>query len=356
MRSNRLALFESSPITPLSPVSDNNKRSLPEEILLLRYGSNSYTRNGVSGEILFTEEDAENLLGDFRKRARDLVIDYEHQSLSGEKAPAAGWISALEKTQEGLLARIKYWTKEAEEFLLKGEYRYFSPTLLFSRKGKTLSAIHSVALTNHPAMHGIDPLTAGDLALSAGEDLSERQEEKAGFTYPETENSNETKGEFMDEILEKAGLLSLASSDAVTRKEALLSHLTALQEKAETAEAFLEKHHFASFHEASSELENAALLHRKEMFREAFSEGKLTENMLPWAEAFADAAPELFRKWLENAPRIVPGNEVPKPFSSSYEKCSSFSGEEEKIFAMLGLTPREVGKTLDDLSGTGRTL
>lgn len=347
MRSSRLALFEPSPV---SPVSDTHQRTLPEEILLLRYGSNSYTKNGLSGEIIFTEEDAETILADFQKRGKDLVIDYEHQSLSGSKAPAAGWIDSLEKTASGLLARIKYWTKEAEEFLLRGEYRYFSPTFCFSRKGKSLSAIHSVALTNHPAMHGIDPLTAGDLALSADDEEAGEKEEEAEFTYPDP-NSTPEQEDLMDGLLEKASLLSLVSSDGAAKKAALIAHLDALQKKAEKAETFLHEHNFASFHDAEDALKKAACRERDQMLEKAFEEGKLMESMREWAEALADTAPELFRKWLETAPRILPCNEVPSLSCKGKSKALLFSDEEEKIFAMLGLTPHEVGKSQNTFSG-----
>ncbi len=38
----------------------------------------------------------------FQSRGVDLVIDYEHQSLQGERAPAAGWIKGLEARPDGL--------------------------------------------------------------------------------------------------------------------------------------------------------------------------------------------------------------------------------------------------------------
>ena len=62
----------------------------------------------------------------------------------------------------GLTAHVKYWTDKASNHLADGEYRYFSPTLLFGPDGG-VAAIHSVALTNHPALHGVAALVANDL-------------------------------------------------------------------------------------------------------------------------------------------------------------------------------------------------
>ena len=130
MKLSRLAFFDGT-----SPVADTNLRTLPESMLLIRYGKTAFTKGGIRGEFDFREEDADGVIREFASRGRDLVIDFEHQSLSGGKAPAAGWIGELYKNAEGLCAKVKYWTREAEKFLLNGEYRYFSPTLFFSRSG-----------------------------------------------------------------------------------------------------------------------------------------------------------------------------------------------------------------------------
>lgn len=143
-----------------------NARMPPETMELIRYGRNNFTIDGKSGSFDFSEEDADHVIAEFQDRRRDLVIDFEHQTLSGGEAPAAGWIDKLEKGTNGLTAHIKYWTDAAAEYLRKGEYRYFSPTLLFS--DHEVNALHSVALTNHPALHKLDALVAGDVTTRKG--------------------------------------------------------------------------------------------------------------------------------------------------------------------------------------------
>ena len=147
--------------------ADNQSRTAPERIPLIPYGRNSYTRDGKSGEFNFTERDADAIIAEFTERARDLVIDYEHQTLAGSEAPAAGWINELVKTPDGLEAGVKYWTDHAKARLESGEYRYFSPVLIFGSGGGP-SALHSVALTNHPALHGVPALVANDFKPAAG--------------------------------------------------------------------------------------------------------------------------------------------------------------------------------------------
>lgn len=147
--------------------ADNQPRMAPERIPLIPYGRNSFTRDGKSGEFNFTERDADAIIAEFTERARDLVIDYEHQTLAGSEAPAAGWINELIKTPDGLEAGVKYWTDHAKARLESGEYRYFSPVLIFGSCGGP-AALHSVALTNHPALHGVPALVANDFKPAAG--------------------------------------------------------------------------------------------------------------------------------------------------------------------------------------------
>ncbi len=73
----------------------------PSEFLLVRYGDNDFTKGEEMGRFAFDEESADHVIADFAKRGKDVVVDYEHQTLSGNEAPAAGWIRALAKTAAG---------------------------------------------------------------------------------------------------------------------------------------------------------------------------------------------------------------------------------------------------------------
>ena len=265
-----------------SPVRDTNKRTLPEEFLLLKYGKNSYTKDDHEGEFFFSPEDADKITEEFHNRGKDLVIDFEHQSISGQKAPAAGWIRDLKNKEEGLAAIITYWTKEAEELILSGKYRYFSPVLYFSGDSGNVTAIHSVALTNHPALHNIPPLAANDL----------------------TGSTNTLCG----------------------------------QEK----EIFFRTHRIKNFADADKLLFQAEEIVRKEKLRIAFSRGILTENMRSWANDLLKANPALFDVWCQTAPRIVPDNLYTDQASLPEEKPSPTALEKE-IFSMLGLTENKDG-------------
>jgi phage I-like protein len=107
-------------------------------------------------------ESLERVLQAHRKKQLDLVVDYEHQSLSGERAPAAGWIKELAVREDGLWARVE-WTAAARQYLEQREYRYFSPVLRLEENNRRPRELLHVGLTNTPAIRGLTPLAAKGL-------------------------------------------------------------------------------------------------------------------------------------------------------------------------------------------------
>ena len=253
---------------------------LPAEFLLLPYGEIHYTRNGENGSFQFPEAAADTVIADFEARGKDLVIDYEHQSLGGCKAPAAGWIDRLFKTEQGLHAHVKYWTAEAAEYLAKGEYRYFSPTLYFDEAGNNVCSIHSVALTNHPALHHIPALAANDI--------------------------------------ESLMPLVLKDDDGTTLDDA--GKIRLIRQRLELTERL--EHELAA-------------LNAKQLVAEAFRDGKITAAEQDWAENFAAEQPEAVRAWCVAAPRRIPDNRNldEKPVTSAGKNDET----ESRIFRMLGI-------------------
>ncbi|MBO7148151.1 MAG: hypothetical protein J6W81_10435 [Lentisphaeria bacterium] len=330
MKCSRLAFFDGGTLECIP------ERELPETILLLRYGKNFYTRNGVRGEFDFSGEDAAVVIADFEERQRDLVIDFEHQSLSGEKAPAAGWIDRLQKSADGLLAHVKYWTDEAKSFLLKGQYRYYSPTLYFSRSGKRVSAIHSTALTNHPAMHGIPALVADDLSCSAESDASD-----PAVSVLTGQQSDNRKNE-MKELLEKLELQAFYDLSEEQQKEALCKRIMELRDMEQHVSEMLKEHSLHDLQAVSDRLEELDGLRSAESVRRAFGDGKLAENMRSWAEDFARRDPEGFAQWSHSAPRIIPEN--PPIENVPFADQKMYDPEEQRILRMLGIHEKELKK------------
>ena len=62
----------------------------PSELLVLRLGVTEFTRGGRAGSFEVTAEDAMRILAEASGRGRDVVMDYDHASVRGRDAPAAG--------------------------------------------------------------------------------------------------------------------------------------------------------------------------------------------------------------------------------------------------------------------------
>ena len=66
------------------------------------------------GEFEVDEESFEAMKAQTAQRGVDLVVDYEHQTLSGEQAPAAGWVKELILDDGKIKARVE-WTDKARQ-------------------------------------------------------------------------------------------------------------------------------------------------------------------------------------------------------------------------------------------------
>jgi phage I-like protein len=102
---------------------------------------------------------------------RDLVIDYEHATLSGNPAPAAGWIGSLrDGGDRGLIGTNVRWTDKARAHIEAGEYRYISPVFAFNAIDKKTGvsvpmAVYNAGLTNEPFLDELPPLVSKDQSL-----------------------------------------------------------------------------------------------------------------------------------------------------------------------------------------------
>ena len=106
------------------------------------------------------------LIARLRHRGRDLLIDYEHQTLhaaqNGQEAPAAGWLapSALAfDAAAGLRAASIKWCVAAEARIEADEYRYLSPVIGYDPGTGAVVDIYHIALTNSPAVE-MEPIRA----------------------------------------------------------------------------------------------------------------------------------------------------------------------------------------------------
>lgn len=107
---------------------------------------------------------AQRLIAKVALNRQDLMLDYEHQSLraddNGQPVPASGWFDQSELKWvdgKGLYIRPR-WTDKARAMLDAKEYRYLSAVFHYDKNGHPTELI-SAALTNDPALTGMDELT-----------------------------------------------------------------------------------------------------------------------------------------------------------------------------------------------------
>lgn len=121
---------------------------------------------------------AQRLIGAVAQRANDILIDYEHQSLlcanNGQPVPAAGWIDGSSliwrddpSAATGLFAVQVKWTDAAAAKIAADEYRYLSPVFSYDAKTGEVLDILNVALTNNPAIDGMQAVTVAATSLLA---------------------------------------------------------------------------------------------------------------------------------------------------------------------------------------------
>ncbi len=144
----------------------NSQGIAKKEFTVLKYGRSDYTINGEKNSFDFSEDDADIVMTEFNTRGRDILMDYDHATLnekqaSNGNAPATSFWK-LSKGEKGLMATIEGdWTPKAKAQLEAREYKYFSPVIEFD-KDKKPCGIHSIAITNHPAVHNCETLIAAN--------------------------------------------------------------------------------------------------------------------------------------------------------------------------------------------------
>ncbi len=115
------------------------------------------------------DEEAERLIIEaLCQHGNPIPVDFEHQTLGGEfasptgLAPAAGWIKQVWRDPgRGLFALVQ-WNPRAVEMIKSGEYRFISPVLAVRSSDRRAVALHSAALTNKPAIGGMDAVAASN--------------------------------------------------------------------------------------------------------------------------------------------------------------------------------------------------
>ena len=290
----------------------------PEVISVLPLGH----VNSAKGEFDVDGESFSAMKAQIAQRGVDLVVDYEHQTLTGEQAPAAGWVKELFLDDGQIKARVE-WTDRAKAYLENREYRYLSPVITVRKTDGKAMGLHSIALTNTPAIEHMEAIVNSlnfeggqntmnefmkKLAalLGLGEDATEEQvaealkacvEENKSLKESAAEAAKQQPAEDDKVVANKAvcELLGLKAGAATADVAAAIMALKGgniggvnLVEQVKSLEAKL----------ADRDAEEAVEL--------ALKAGKITPAQRDWAKGYALKSLDDFRGFVEKAPQVVP--------------------------------------------------
>jgi phage I-like protein len=294
------------------------------------------------------EESLMSMAADFRSRGVDLVIDYEHQSLQGERAPAAGWIKDLEARPDGLWARVD-WTQQARDYLEKKEYRYFSPVLRLDPGTRRPVALMHVGLTNVPAIKHLPPLVArwgGEAAPPAA-----RPGEPAVRARAAKMDSVKEKGKMVEQLKRLMGLEPEVEEGAVCDKalEAFRDLAATLNLPGEVSVAQLKgavealkagASRLVKAEEALQALKVRLARETADRFvEEALQAGKVSPAQRGWALEYCRRDPEGFQTYVDRAPKLVPTGEELQILREDHHDERGLLPEELAVCRSLNVSP-----------------
>jgi phage I-like protein len=297
----------------------------PEWIKILPVGQ---VNLGDNRPPFFTElESLVNAAEYWQERNIDMVIDYEHQTMTGTEAPAAGWIKELDAREDGLWARVD-WTPNAYDRIMNREYRYISPVIELDDK-RNFTGLLNVALTNYPAINDLNPLTLKKETVKENdrvrgkllEILNLKTETREGEILNVVKHGRQAV-EFLEDLGEllgvkpnaseiKGAVLALkASPDVIVRLQGEVDQLCAerISDKAEKA------------------------------LELALRAGKITPAMKDWALEYAKNDPSGFEVYVAKAPKIVPVGDNLSGYQGKDDSGETLTLEDKKMAALMGIS------------------
>jgi len=306
-------------------------------------------------------------------RETPLPVDYEHQLIlaktNGKPAPASGWVSAVSYVPgRGLFAAVN-WTANAREHISADEYRYISPVFRFDLATGAVLEILSVALTNNPALDGMDAVALAALFPSAATPKTNKERTmdellvclRGLFNLPATAGPEDIKPPLDklkamisgDEAAASVDLLALLKG----KDEAIASLTSQAAKLSETPDQakFAPVAALASLQQANSELKAqvAALATAGQaskvdaLIQAALADGRLTAGLEPWARALGAKDEAALSTYLTAAAPMaalgsmqsqqLPGGQPPAGGSAT----AALSSEEIYVAEQLGMTHEE---------------
>ena len=285
----------------------------PETITVLPLGHVVSSK----GEFDVDEGSFQAMKAQIAQRGVDLVVDYEHQTLKGVEAPAAGWVKEL-KLEDGNIVAVVEWTPRGAEYLKNKEYRYLSPVVNVRKTDNKAIGLHSLALTNTPAIENMTPIVNSDnfegghenmdmqklaAALGLGPDATEEQiMEALQAMVAENKSLKEGKQPGDEATVANKAVCELLGLKAGAPAEDVTAKIMELKGGTIDGVNVLEELKALKQQNAQRDADEAVTL--------ALKAGKITPAQKDWARSYALADPKGFGAFVEKAPQVVPMGDV----------------------------------------------
>ncbi len=316
----------------------------PEWMLLFAAGWGEL----ADGVKFFVDRQAFDLVAAMvQARGNEVVFDYEHQTIKGDKAPAAGWIKELKWDEgKGILARVE-WTDEAAGYIARGEYRYFSPVFFIRKTDRRVCGLHSSALTNTPKTNNLTPILAKlEAGLGKNKEESMNREQliaalglkedatdaeilaavaKAGVEMPKAES--ETKKVIPEKVTAALGL------SATDGESAVVASIHALKQGAENGVSVVD---FKALQDRLAERD------AKDAVAAAAKAGKITPAQSDWAMAYAKDDLAGFNAFVAKAPMVVPVDKLPEKKEKT--QTGEPTASDMAVASQMDLDPEDLKK------------
>lgn len=297
----------------LVPCSGTQLDSAPEIITLLPLGKVKSTK----GDFIVDEESFRSMNRFFQSRGVDIVIDYEHQSLSGKQAPAGGWIKELMLKDNAICGRVE-WTSAAKEYIKNKEYRYLSPVVMVNELAHKALLLTSAALTNVPAISNMIPIVNSmnpmEFDFIEGEENMDEflKQLAAMLGLPETATADDVAAAVKKLADDIKVLKETGNKPAEVVANKMVLSLLALKDDATTADVtakIAQLQNPANFVPVEQYNQLALKMNAQEgdgLVELALKDGKITPAQKDWAQTYVKADKAGFEEFLKKAVPVVP--------------------------------------------------
>ena len=303
--------------------------------------------------------------------SKDVVIDYEHQTIlskqNGQAAPAAGWLKAggFEYVDGiGLCSNNYEFTAKAKDYINNGEYRFKSPVILYDEKTGVVNGLHSVAITNDPALSILDELKPA--LLTATISINQPQETPmnpllalilASLGLPETTTEADAIAALNQNF---ADIKSKATAKGLTLDDgkilaSLTTEIDKVDEKFATAQAqepdpskYVPIEVVTALNEEIAKLQGNQKDPAEELVAEALSNGQLLPAQESWAMLYAQKDLQGFKDYLSRQPKIAAltqSQTAGKPVSTATTTVA-LTADVKLVAAQLGVDAKDLASSM----------